>query len=51
MPGSGKGNPELPNQGEYKIGETEQNSENVEECVAGLRFERGGKLELAANKL
>jgi hypothetical protein len=50
MPGGGKGKPEMSNQGKYKIDETEQNSKNVEEFLAGLRFEQRGKPDLVLIK-
>jgi len=32
--------------GAYNSGKTSQNSENVQEFVAGLRFEQRGKLDM-----
>jgi hypothetical protein len=48
---NGKGESKQPNQGAYKMDKTGQNSENVEEFVAGLRFEQRGKLDLVPIKL
>ena len=49
-PGSGKFNPELPNQCRYKIDEIEQNSKNAEEFVAGLRSNQSGKAKCDSNQ-